>query len=429
MRHIGNGKTNSSLRNERSVRFAGEIEQVLRRWLWTPEGSLSNEVRTVELKQKLHFRKESYVLSLHLPGSQTQDLPVVFEDALPSGLSTESAETFYSYSESEGEDFEFLPPLETESATEKKQARSNPIFAKTLFVPSQDQFADEGTSLQRRFGVSRFVLLRTGNPNGRILDVQEASTLLSAAAVALSEFPKPLPIFLPIQNVFRDAYRGVAIVEERTVFFETDSSHLTQQPEHLRSVIGQLQVFAKQLYRYAPKGARLCDDIACGIETQIDQYEIGVSSCVTYKLPLPGRNEDPEEAQSWWNENWDGGCVWEPWASEKDPVASLELDLVWSDVELTSENPMPILSATKAMSWRVHPLAEDRHLFESWAIFSKKDSFNRRHLRFREDHDVDFVRDYDGENFRSLSARLSALLQAVHLTESARSVSELASEE
>ena len=457
MQHIGKGP-HIHQRFHRTMslvaRFAGEIEQVLRRWLWTQKENLIQEHCVVELKQKLHFRKEPYILSLQIPGELHLTPPPTMTETA-ANLSANAPESVRSYSSPSGseqdEDFEFLPQEETRTAdtadakSERTRMRSNPVFSKGLFVPPMSHFAVEDASLQRWFGLSRFVLLRAGSQSGRILDAQEANTLLSAASVALSEFLRPLAILIPIQNAFRDAYKGVAVVDGRSVFFDIDSSHLIQQSDHLRSVAGQLQVLAKQIECYSPKGARLCEDISCGVDSAVEGYEVQVSSCVTYKLPLPTTSERlrhstgdanleqiEAEAAAQWSEDWDDGCVWQPWGAEKDPVASLELDLVWGDVELTPDNPTPVLSAMNAAIWRISALSEERQVYESWAIFSSKNSFNRRHLRLPSvgEMSVDAaVTEFDEDNFRSLSARLNALLQARFMSEAARSVGELASED
>lgn len=51
----------------------------------------------------------------------------------------------------------------------------------------------------------------------------------------LSESTRPLMILLQVQNAFKDAYCGEALMKGRCVFLDVDSSRLTQQLEHLRS--------------------------------------------------------------------------------------------------------------------------------------------------------------------------------------------------
>eukprot|EP00210_Caulerpa_lentillifera_P009696 g9251.t1 len=405
-------------------KLAGEIEQVLRKWLWTREGTLSKEQCRVELKQKLHFRKEPYILSLQLPHEgQLMELenPTVTESG-QDGSSQDIPGSSMSSCSSDGdkEEFEFLPEEKQQQISGVLSNHSNPSFSTELFLKPSDQFDDTLHNIQRWFGVSRFALLKSGSQSGRILDAQEASTVLSAAAVALSEFSRSIPVFIPIQDSYRDAYKGIAVAHGHSIFFDVDSSHMTQVPDHLRSVLGQLQVFSRQLTGYSTRGARLCEDIACGVETQVEDYEIGVSSCVIYSLPDPAMDAEEVEEVEDLGGGWDDGCVWQPWAAQKDPVASLELDLIWEDVELSTEDPTPTLSAMNANLWKLHALQIRRSEFASWSIFAKKSSFERKHLQFPFD---------EVENSRSCFSRLVTLLQGVQLATQAHSIGDLDSEE
>ena len=64
--------------------------------------------------------------------------------------------------------------------------------------------------------------------------LQEASTLLSALATALSNCRLPWPAFLPVHDLLRDAYWGVAVTP--TAYFDTDSIHVSRNPTQLQQV-------------------------------------------------------------------------------------------------------------------------------------------------------------------------------------------------
>jgi hypothetical protein len=67
---------------------------------------------------------------------------------------------------------------------------------------------------------------------------EEASTLRSALAAALSAAGAPWPAFLPVHDALRDAQWGVALPGRglRPAFMETDSVHTSSQPQRLRQV-------------------------------------------------------------------------------------------------------------------------------------------------------------------------------------------------
>ena len=66
--------------------------------------------------------------------------------------------------------------------------------------------------------------------------MQEASTLLSALATALSNCHLSWPAFVPVHDPLRDAYWGVAATGNATTHFDTDSIHISRNPAHLQKV-------------------------------------------------------------------------------------------------------------------------------------------------------------------------------------------------
>ena len=66
--------------------------------------------------------------------------------------------------------------------------------------------------------------------------MQEASTLLSALATALSNCKLTWPALVPVHDPLRDAYWGVAAAANATTHFDTDSIHISRNPTHLQKV-------------------------------------------------------------------------------------------------------------------------------------------------------------------------------------------------
>lgn len=67
--------------------------------------------------------------------------------------------------------------------------------------------------------------------------LQEASTLLSALATALSNCRLTWPAFLPVHDPLRDAHWGIGTLGGSTVHYDTDSIHLSQNPADLQQVL------------------------------------------------------------------------------------------------------------------------------------------------------------------------------------------------
>ena len=71
---------------------------------------------------------------------------------------------------------------------------------------------------------------KTGNA------LQEASTLLSALAAALSNCRLAWPAFLPVHDPLRDAHWGIGAAGLATVHYDSDSIHLSKNPTRLQQV-------------------------------------------------------------------------------------------------------------------------------------------------------------------------------------------------
>ena len=77
---------------------------------------------------------------------------------------------------------------------------------------------------------------------------QEAHTLLSAAAVALSHARITWPLLVPVHDAVRDAYQGVAVGPGGcTLRLDTDSLHSSRLPDGLLQPREQLLLLARQL--------------------------------------------------------------------------------------------------------------------------------------------------------------------------------------
>ena len=68
------------------------------------------------------------------------------------------------------------------------------------------------------------------------MQLQEASTLLSALAAALSNCRLAWPAFLPVHDPLRDAHWGIGAAGLATVHYDSDSIHLSKNPTRLQQV-------------------------------------------------------------------------------------------------------------------------------------------------------------------------------------------------
>jgi hypothetical protein len=93
--------------------------------------------------------------------------------------------------------------------------------------------------------------------------LQEAHTLLSAAAVALSHARISWPLLIPVHDAVRDGHRGVAVgplsAGAATFRLDADSLHSSRLAPGLLRLDRQLELFARQLAAAAaPAAAAAC---------------------------------------------------------------------------------------------------------------------------------------------------------------------------
>lgn len=132
-----------------------------------------------------------------------------------------------------------------------------------------------------------------------LLFLQEATTILGAASVALANMGRALPVLVPVHDNSRDAVWGVAVINGRTVHFDSDSIYGSHCPSHLTNISGQLQALTCQVAKHSPKAGMHCLALAeahgqTGKSTidlegkkLIGDFQVCASKCISYNVPLP----------------------------------------------------------------------------------------------------------------------------------------------
>lgn len=98
------------------------------------------------------------------------------------------------------------------SSVEEAEVPTPPLSSRPTRPPWWAAGAAYGHKLQRLFGIDHFALLQPESYSGRVLDVNEAAALVSAAALAVAGTGVTWPVLLPVHDALRDAYTGVALV-------------------------------------------------------------------------------------------------------------------------------------------------------------------------------------------------------------------------
>lgn len=291
-------------------------------------GSKLPATYTSRLAHKLPFRSESYILSLHLP-----------------------------------------PP-------DPNAPLAPPFTSSPLQSLSSWPLGDQPHKLQEWFVAGPCLILSPDSYSGRILEEEEAHTLMSAGAAAISHLRLPWPLFIPVHDALRDAYRGVAMAQPHgsVVRLESDSTHGRSYPQELTQLSGQLTAFASRLKWHAPAAAAVCAELAVAMEPHEHLSPIPISDqslaaaanavapdplfrssgasltaywavrrCYKVVAHLPGEfvgawetgsvsafsQVSTRDEMELVIDTWDEDAVWRPWAAEDDPLGGLEVDALW----------------------------------------------------------------------------------------------------
>ncbi|KAF3454875.1 hypothetical protein FNV43_RR05323 [Rhamnella rubrinervis] len=213
--------------------------------------------------------------------------------------------------------------------------------------------------LQLCFGVKEFLVIAPQSASGVVLDAPEASKLLSAVAIALSNCSSLWPAFVPVHDPSRKAYIGIQNMG--TVFtrrFEAD--HIgSQVPVKLMHLEGLYELFVSK-FAYS------------ALDISVHIFKVHFTMKLTYRtLPYDDDNEDVEradadaaqaaenpDADTHNRTQWDDDCPWSEWYSAEDPVKGFELIAMWSEKMVESSLEMAELensSPHEAEKWILCP--------------------------------------------------------------------------
>ncbi|KAL5748150.1 hypothetical protein ACOSQ2_025447 [Xanthoceras sorbifolium] len=216
--------------------------------------------------------------------------------------------------------------------------------------------------LQLCFGVKEFLVIAPQSASGVVLDAPEASKLLSAAAIALSNCSSLWPAFVPVHDPSRNAYIGIQNLG--TVFtrrFEADRI-CSQVPVKLMHLEGLYELFVSK-FAYST------------LDISMHLFKVRFTMKLTYQtLPYDDddgiREVDAENIESSDDHGgdtsnktqWDDDCPWSEWYSAEDPIKGFALVAIWSEKMVQSSLEMAELENTsphEAEKWILFPNIND----------------------------------------------------------------------
>ncbi|KAI5408541.1 uncharacterized protein LOC127084496 isoform X1 [Lathyrus oleraceus] len=209
--------------------------------------------------------------------------------------------------------------------------------------------------LQLCFGIKEFLVIAPQSASGVVLDAPEASKLLSAVAIALSNCSSLWPAFVPVHDPSRKAYIGIQSMG--TVFtrrFEADRIG-SQVPIKLMHLEGLYELFVSK-FAYST------------LDLSVHNFKVRIAMKLTFRtLPFDDdymKNFDAKMIRSRENlsgetsngTQWDDDCSWSEWYSAEDPVKGFELISTWSEKMVESSMEMAELenaSPHEAEKWSI----------------------------------------------------------------------------
>ncbi|WOH01469.1 hypothetical protein DCAR_0520853 [Daucus carota subsp. sativus] len=212
--------------------------------------------------------------------------------------------------------------------------------------------------LQLSFGVEEFLVIAPQSASGVVLDAPEASKLLSAVAIALSNSSSLWPAFVPVHVPSRKAYIGIQNMG--TVFtrrFESDRIG-SQVPVKLMHLEGLYELFISKF-------------VFSTLDLSMHRFKVNFTMKLTYKTILhDDENEVERPNAEVYDSNavsgsemhrkaqWDEDCPWSEWYSAEDPVKDFDLIIIWTEKTIESSLEMAELenaSLHEADKWIITP--------------------------------------------------------------------------
>ncbi|KAH9701888.1 Rab3 GTPase-activating protein catalytic subunit [Citrus sinensis] len=224
--------------------------------------------------------------------------------------------------------------------------------------------------LQLCFGVKEFLVIAPQSASGVVLDAPEASKLLSAVAIALSNCSSLWPAFVPVHDPSRDAFIGIQNMG--TIFtrrFEADRI-CSQVPVKLMHLEGLYELFVSK-FAYST------------LDFSMHVFKVRFTMKLTYKtLPYDDdddtRGEDVENTEptdfpggeSGNRTQWDDDCPWSEWYSAEDLVKGFGLVVIWSEKKVEGSFEMAEIENSSP------------HEAEKWILFPNIDSWKGNRIGF-----------------------------------------------
>ncbi|XP_019225677.1 PREDICTED: rab3 GTPase-activating protein catalytic subunit-like isoform X4 [Nicotiana attenuata] len=247
------------------------------------------------------------------------------------------------------------------SATDEDLEEEIEHFDDFTLASSWERFISEIEAVCRQWladGTKNLLVIAPQSASGVVLDGPEASKLLSAVAISLSNCSCLWPAFVPVHVPSRKAYIGIQNMGTLyTRRFEADRIG-SQVPLKLMHLEGLYELFVSKF-------------AFSNMDLSMHLFQVNLKMKLTYRTlpydedfdvqePEGGITEPGGSPKSKYHNRkpWDDDCPWSEWYSAEDPVKGFELLTVWSEKAIGSSLEMAELenaSPLEAEKWSISP--------------------------------------------------------------------------
>ncbi|XP_076118047.1 rab3 GTPase-activating protein catalytic subunit-like isoform X3 [Mytilus galloprovincialis] len=195
---------------------------------------------------------------------------------------------------------------------EKKEDETPTVL--TDLMSTDNDFPSKAHCLVRLYGLQEFIVITPADRNKAIDSESRAKVLLSSVSVALTNSSSSIPVFIQIQQPWRQMYCGTSVMSEMSVEF--DVIHLTRIPQQYSHLAGLLDVFKSKLATQVTP--RPTVDVAVRFTYQLQEW-----------VNSPWPQEPPDLSSPMEDEIGCSSFGSLPFGAIEDPISALQLFCSW----------------------------------------------------------------------------------------------------
>jgi len=195
-------------------------------------------------------------------------------------------------------------------------------YSFALHFPPDCSFLSEWLFLD---GSDPVAVLYPNSFSGCVLEKAEMTALTSALAVAASASQFPFALFVPQGDRRKRSFVGIKRTDDgHCSRLSTDCIRGTVKSANMYSIDAVHEIFLDSVSSV----------VASWNLPEASHCRFSVSQKLDVSWQASAQGSDSDSDMCLWIDDWNTGCPWFPWAEYEEPVASISLDIRWTDSDL-----------------------------------------------------------------------------------------------